>query len=59
MEEIKQRVFLIEGVPSNLAGEWPGIKPSHWGTSSIKILQKNNLNNVFEVKYYRYLREKA
>jgi hypothetical protein len=50
MEEIKQRVYLIEGVPSNKAGEWPGVKPSHWGTSSIKILSQSHLNNVFEVK---------
>ncbi len=50
MEEIKQRVYLIEGVPSNKAGEWPGVKPSHWGTSSIKILAQSHLTNVFEVK---------
>ena len=49
MEEIKQKILSIDGVPANKAGEWPGIMSSHWGTSSIKILRQKNNYNIFSV----------
>ena len=38
MEVIKQKQYLIDGVPAGKYGEWPGIKSNKWH-GSIRILK--------------------
>jgi hypothetical protein len=46
IEYIPQRVELIEGKPANIAGEWPGIKSSHWN-GSLKVI-----NQIRDASFY-------
>ena len=48
-KEIPQKQHLINGIPANKCGEWPGIKPNHWN-GSIRIIQPIETEKIFDYR---------
>ncbi len=46
LEIFPNKETLIDGVPSHIAGEWPGIKPCKW-SGGMKIIQRPNTSDDY------------